>query len=325
MKTFATVFLLSATTCAAFGQVPAANSFQYAAKFVCGTPAASPSGALPTLAARGRYFSQTNVHNPSRFQTVSFRKKFAVAEPFERAGVVSKYFDARLQPDEALQIDCGDVFQHLQIPSTSYVEGFAVIESPLELDVDTVYTAGTGAAFDVSSIHTERVAFRLVQGCNPLNLNLTSGVATWQVVNEQLPAGSLPRVATTYGNGLVPGSKWIGALPTNKSNVKQWWDFQICFCLCTGAQNVKLNLTGAAIDDTADFTLNGNPIGQLAWTSQGTVSPASLTAINNNASAFFRTGDNCLKIRLTNVSPDIAQLDLAGSITGTDAACPASR
>ncbi len=276
---------------------------------------------MPTLIARGQYFSQTNVHNPSRFQTVTFRKKFAVALPLERPGDVSKYFTATLKADEALQIDCGDIFQHLGIPPSSFVEGFAVIESPLELDVDTVYTAANGCDSAVSSIHTERVAPRRLQLCQPLNLKLTTGTAPWQVIAESQAGGPLPRPANVYST-LPSGAGYIGGLSKVDLALKPaWWDFQLCFCLCSGAQNVKLNLAAAQVDDEAELFLNGPPsIGTLPL---GTAPAATLAAINNAATQHFRPGQNCLRVRLTNKWPNGAGIGLLGSITGADAACPA--
>ncbi len=292
--------------------------FQYAAKFVCGTSAVQ--GNTSTLIAPGRYFSQTNVHNPSRYQTVNFRKKFAIAEPFERAGRVSAFFNASLKADEALQVDCGDIFSHLALPTSSFVEGFVVIESPLQLDVDTVYTAGPATNFGVSSIHTERVGPRTLEACGPLNFNLSTGVAPWQVVAEQQSAGAIPRPATIYGSG-PPVSNVIGALPTPR----QWHrrpalvGLPALFCACSGAQNLRLNLTGAYVDDVADLKLNGHPIGQIVFNA-----PPPLGTINSNAAPFFQAGQNCLDVRLTDLFVNGQGFALAGSILGADAACPTS-
>ena len=73
-----------------------APKFQYAAKFICGKPD------TPVLAP-GTYFTAINVHNPGR-EGVHFRKKIAVALPSEKAGPVSRFFEARLGPDEALEM-----------------------------------------------------------------------------------------------------------------------------------------------------------------------------------------------------------------------------
>ena len=42
---------------------------------------------------------------------IAFRKKFAVALPGEKAGPVSRFFDAKLGPDEAFEIDCPDILR----------------------------------------------------------------------------------------------------------------------------------------------------------------------------------------------------------------------
>ena len=113
------------------GQV-AAGGFEYAVKFVCGSPE------VPVVAP-GQYFTAINVHNPSP-RPVYFRKKVAVALPSEKAGRVSKFFEAQLKSDEALEIDCQDILRHAD--QGGFLKGFVVIESPLELDVVAVYTAG---------------------------------------------------------------------------------------------------------------------------------------------------------------------------------------
>lgn len=84
-------------------QVP---TLQYTAKFVCRKPI-SPDTVMPPVAP-GTYYTAINVHNPSN-RSVGFRKKFAVALPCERAGEVRGFFEAKLGPDEALEIDCQDI------------------------------------------------------------------------------------------------------------------------------------------------------------------------------------------------------------------------
>ena len=135
-------------------QAPQSLPFQYAVKFVCGK---SPTHGQPQVVATGTYFTAINVHNPFT-NTVEFRKKFAVALPNEKAGPVSPFFSAALKYDEALEIDCGDIFQHLHMHPT-FVKGFAVIESKTGLDVVAVYTAA-GASGQVETMHMERVTPR---------------------------------------------------------------------------------------------------------------------------------------------------------------------
>lgn len=131
-------------------QVPPPLPFQYAVKFVCGK---SPGPGQPQVVATGNYFTAINVHNPFA-ETVKFRKKIAVALPNEKAGKVSGFFDVALKNDEALEIDCGDIYTHMEMHAT-FLKGFVVIESKTELDVVAVYTAA-GASGQVETMHIER-------------------------------------------------------------------------------------------------------------------------------------------------------------------------
>jgi hypothetical protein len=121
--------------------------FQYAVKFVCGKSAG-------TVVAPGTYFTAINVHNPGD-KTVTFRKKFAVALPGEKGGPISKFFDAKLRSDEAFEIDCPDISRLTQARA-DFLKGFAVIETPQELDIVAVYTAA-GSTGQVETMEIERV------------------------------------------------------------------------------------------------------------------------------------------------------------------------
>ena len=102
------------------------------------------------------YFTAVNVHNPSR-ATVRLRWKVAVARPGAKTCPVSKFFEARLRPDEALEIDCPDIME--RVKEKSFLKGFVVIKSGLELDVVAVYTAAPERG-QVATLHTERVPAR---------------------------------------------------------------------------------------------------------------------------------------------------------------------
>ncbi len=131
-------------------QVPSLP-FQYAVKFVCGK---SPGHGQQQVVATGTYFTAINVHNPFN-DTVKFRKKIAVALPNEKAGKVSPFFDVALKGDEALEIDCDDIYKHMHMNQT-FLKGFVVIESKTELDIVAVYTAA-GASGQVETMDVERV------------------------------------------------------------------------------------------------------------------------------------------------------------------------
>ncbi len=137
-------------------QFQAQEIFQYAAKFVCGKSAGE-------VVAPGVYFTAVNVHNPT-YSTIGLRVKVAVALPGLQAGPVSKFYDVKLGPDEALEIDCPDIFNpdifKFNTPMKArFLKGFVVIKSGVELDVVAVYTAA-GREKYVETLHMERVAAR---------------------------------------------------------------------------------------------------------------------------------------------------------------------
>ncbi len=130
--------------------------FQYATKVVCGRSDGK-------ILAPGLYFTAVNVHNPT-YTTVEFRVKVAVALPGLQPGPVSEFRHAKLGPDEALEIDCPDIFNReifkFPVPiRPRFLKGFVVIESKVELDVVAVYTAA-GSEKSVETLHTERVPAR---------------------------------------------------------------------------------------------------------------------------------------------------------------------
>ena len=126
---------------------------QYAAKFVCGKSAG-------TVVAPGLYFTAVNVHNPT-YTAIRFLIKIAVALPGLKPGPVSRFFDASLGPDEALEIDSPDIFKRAAARA-DFLKGFVVIESEVELDVVVVYTAA-GSTGQVETLHTERVPARRLE------------------------------------------------------------------------------------------------------------------------------------------------------------------
>src|SRR5258708_2006223 len=106
--------------------------------------------------AKVQYFRAINVHNPTG-QTVEFRKKFVVALPGEKAGKISQFVPAKLNKDEALEIDTKDIFTQVSPTGAGgFFKGFVVIETPMELDVVGVYTAA-GSTGSVEAMHMDRV------------------------------------------------------------------------------------------------------------------------------------------------------------------------
>lgn len=127
------------------------KGIEYAAKIICGAPD------RPALAP-GAYYTAINVHNPGR-DTVRFRQKFALTRAGETPGPISPFSGAVLAPDQALEIDCTDIARRSQ-QRLSFLKGFAVLQSPSELDVVAVYTAASSPRGTVTALEIERVPGR---------------------------------------------------------------------------------------------------------------------------------------------------------------------
>ncbi|HKC62849.1 MAG TPA: hypothetical protein VKB86_04395 [Pyrinomonadaceae bacterium] len=77
-----------------------------------------------------------------------------------RTSPITEFFQATLRPDQAMRIDCPNIDSHTNTHPGTFIEGFVVIQSPSELDVVAVYTAGGD---HVETLATERVQARRVQ------------------------------------------------------------------------------------------------------------------------------------------------------------------
>jgi hypothetical protein len=134
-------------------------TFQYAAKYLCGSVSARPGTPGNGIVAPGAYFTTINFHNPGN-ERIEFQKKFVIALPSENPeGKISQLYPANLLPDGAFEIECADILKHLGVQQT-FVKGFVVVLSRTELDVVAVYTAAATAAGPVVAFHTERVPKR---------------------------------------------------------------------------------------------------------------------------------------------------------------------
>jgi hypothetical protein len=129
---------------------PGLYRFQYAAKFICTSnfPGTSQTTAsfLP-----GNYQTVVNVHNPGS-RSIKFRAKVALGG----RGLISRFIDGKLGPDEVTRFVCPDLREKFGLRLIHGAEGFLVIESTHSLDVIAVYTAGPIHA-GVASIDVERV------------------------------------------------------------------------------------------------------------------------------------------------------------------------
>jgi len=119
----------------------------YSPKFVCVPEVGPVGGALVPQ----NYSTVVNVHNPHS-SNVTFVKKAVIAQSEdERRGNISELVEDRLEPDQALSIDCTDIVGLFDTTSPSPVgDGFVVLNSNQTLDVSAVYT--TRDSIDVENI-----------------------------------------------------------------------------------------------------------------------------------------------------------------------------
>ena len=157
--------LVGISTIIAIGlSASAANSqsapFEYAVKFVCNKAGIS-TAQLPVPVAPGFYHTAINVHNPNP-GAIEFRKKFAQALPFQKAGKVTDLVGAVLKSDEAFDVECIEITKRLSLAPLTFVTGFVVFQTARELDIVAVYTAAGVASPNgpIVTMHTERVPKR---------------------------------------------------------------------------------------------------------------------------------------------------------------------
>jgi hypothetical protein len=133
---------------------PTTPPFVYSVKFLCGLQTLGSQAFTPPKeppVKPGNYATAVNVHNfHSSPNGVVFCKKAVVALPervFPR-GPVSRFKADKLEPNQALEVDCSDIVTlFAETPGTAplprFIKGFVEINSPVELSVTAVYTAQT--------------------------------------------------------------------------------------------------------------------------------------------------------------------------------------
>ncbi len=155
-------FLVTRVWLAAKRAAEVDTTFQYAVKFLCGKATGIEKLFVKDGVAPGRYYTAINVHNPWD-KRIGFKKKFAIALPLQKTGGVTPFFDVRLRPDEALEIDCQDIFNlTADISTADFRTGFAVIETDVELDIVSVYTTSNFETEQIITQDIERVAPRVI-------------------------------------------------------------------------------------------------------------------------------------------------------------------
>lgn len=168
-------------------------NLEYAVKFVCGAP-------RTRAVAPGLYFTAINVHNPYP-DTVLFRKKVASTLPREQPGPISPFWGSTLVPDQALEIDCDDIFRHARLEG--FGKGFVVIQSPVPLDVVAVYTAA-GNTRQVETMEVERVSARRLIGAGCPDLVVDSILRpAWDAANHR---SIITTIIRNVGTAAAPAS-----------------------------------------------------------------------------------------------------------------------
>lgn len=196
------------------------------------------------------------------------------------------------------------------------LKGFVVIESPLELDVVAVYTAG-GA--QVETLHTERVPARPVVPCPSLSLLLgTDHPDNWRVITDPSnPPTIVPRPVTpvaqpTTGWDIVPGHQWVSASQAaDATGSAVDYTYQLCFCLCSDFQNANLSFTLLA-DNDAKVLLNGTQVWATPASTAFKKPPTGPPPITDQS--LFRPGSNCLTVVVHNQG-SFTGFALSGSVT----------
>jgi hypothetical protein len=140
------------------------TEYQYAAKVTCSLLGTFGDGFL----AEGIYRTVINVHNPTDSK-ITFIKKVVLAEqegssPSEFS--VTPFKKDTLEPDGAVVIDCFAIsnffcpINGVCIDFTA-IDGFLVINSPVELDIVAVYTArpsdGKVTSMDIENVQRRKV------------------------------------------------------------------------------------------------------------------------------------------------------------------------
>ena len=188
------------------------TEYQYAVKLVC-------SGLLPHQdgdLARGIYRTAVNIHNPTE-KKVPFAFKVVVANSInDEPGSfsVTQFRDVTLQPDGAAEITCFDVFGFF-CPTPegvcidfAFLNGFAVLKTPVELDVVGVYTARHTDG-EVESIDLETINPRKITADVKPYTDAYKGEIKKRIPYPYGPAGN-------YGNQMCGG---IAAIPCPNGKV----------------------------------------------------------------------------------------------------------
>lgn len=268
--------------------------YQYAVKIVCGLIREnSAEHPLPV----GEYKTKVNIHNPSRCECAGFRWKVAQGLPGLKIGKVSDFSDATLCADEALEIAESDIRKRLRTDA-DHIEGWVVIETPVELDVVAVYGTAAKPLGTVDAFHTERVKPRYLPVCDDFSLDISTGVSAWEV--KEPGTATMFNVATLSQPhpawaAAQPGSLWVRP---GTSETAGDYTYKLNFKLCSGFRNPTLNVGLLADNFIRSVSLNGNSLPFTSPLPSG--SHFNITPIQCTGSQFFKAGINELIIVMNN-------------------------
>jgi hypothetical protein len=142
-----------------------ATQYQYSVKTIC---TLFTNIGFGDAFAPGRYRTVINIHNPTE-KKIEIARKFALAgAPGEEVGdfSITPYKSLTLIDDQAISFNCFDIssfycpIRGVCVDFTA-IDGFLVINSPVELDVVAVYSANPTNA-EVSTLHTEIIPARRI-------------------------------------------------------------------------------------------------------------------------------------------------------------------
>jgi hypothetical protein len=133
---------------------------EYPAKFVCGAPDTELAQNGQGLVAAGQYFATVNVHNPADVTAVLKVKVATAGTDAKSAGFVSSFTYVQLGAHQVQKFDCDDIRSLAKNPQSGkepsgLLDGFLVIVTDFDLDVDTVYTGaqnGQLKTFDIQRV-----------------------------------------------------------------------------------------------------------------------------------------------------------------------------
>ena len=280
--------------------------YQYAVKVICGTAVAECGQGTAPPVAPGTYYTAINIHNLSECNPANFRWKVTQANPL-KPGKISGFSALSLAPDESLELDCSDIIKQLGISGLTFLKGFAVLESDVELDVVAVYTGTQGSSWPLNALHMERVPGRVVRVGDDLIMPLNTGVADWRFIGKSPGPFNLNQPVVNILAFVPPlsGQQWVSekASDAASSVIEAPKRYQLCFELCCGFSPVDTPIQ-IAVDDQATLWFNNVQVGPTNF--------ISATAPTLLPGSLLRLGQNCLQIEVVNTFVITTGFALAG-------------